>query len=185
MAPVPKRATKRGATIDPATKPTLAGAKIRPAVSASRPKPPAAKRGCASKAMSTSGAPPLARTRRCMRTNSASNMADAPPQAIVQIGHCRDGPSINASNSKANPVPTIAAPGQSIAAADASRDSGMWRAKRHANRPSGTLIRKMVRHARPNTSACTIQPPSTCPAMAASPSVMPIKPNARRRAWPS
>lgn len=39
MARVPKRATSRGAAIEPATKPTLAGANTVPAVSASTPRP--------------------------------------------------------------------------------------------------------------------------------------------------
>ena len=39
MAGVPWRATSRGASIEPATKPTLAGAKMEPAVSASTPSP--------------------------------------------------------------------------------------------------------------------------------------------------
>ena len=48
---------------------------------------PAAKRGCVSKAMSTSGAPPRAAIRRCNRTNAVNAATDAAPQASVQAGH--------------------------------------------------------------------------------------------------
>ena len=133
--------------------------------------------------MSTSGAPPAA-PMRCARTNNASAATASMALASVQAGQCRAGPSISASISRPRPSPASAAPGQSIDEAEGSRDSGRWRASFQAARPSGTLTRKITRQDRPNRSACTIQPPSTWPAMAASPSVMPSRPNARRRAWP-
>jgi hypothetical protein len=86
---------------------------------------PAAKRGCVSKAMSTSGVRPAAAARRCNCVNHASNAIDATPAAQVHTGQWRAGPSTNASSSKPRPRPTSADPGQSMLAPAASRDSGM------------------------------------------------------------
>lgn len=130
----------------------------------------------------TSGAPPLASTRRSTRPNAANAGTDAARPSQAHSGQPYARPSTSGTTSRQRATVSATAPGRSGRRARGARDSGTNRPPSSSvTTPTGTLTQKTGRHEEPKRSAAISRPPTSCPDIVAMPMTAPSAPKALGR----